>query len=298
MAWDYVHHCARHTGDHLAAYEAGHHFGRLRHDNVDMVLNMRRARLHTPLDDGYAFVSSLSLKDILAGRVRPSDAHQGPGWANEAAGLFVVTVATEEDPGLDVLRASCEDYGINLRVAAMGMRFSGYGLKLRVLHDELIAARELGYTRFLFVDAFDTAIVSPVAEIISKLDHFVAEGHEIVVSAETSCWPDPALCDLFPRVETPYRFPNTGGMAGSINAFLELLDMMGVADKPVCVDDQHEMQLAYLAYPTTAYKLDTDAILFHSLVNAESDIVPLRRPRTKSTGTAPSVFHANGYDKV
>jgi hypothetical protein len=298
MAWDYVHHCARHTGDHARAYDAGHRFQRLRHDNHDMVLNMRRERLHAPLNDGFAFVSTLSLRDILAGRIRPTDAYDGEGWANEAAGLFVLTVATEEDPGLDVLRASCDDYGINLRVAAMGERFSGYGLKLKVLAEELTAARDGGYTRFLFVDAFDTVIVSPVAEIISKIDHFAEQGHGVIVSAESSCWPDPALCDLFPRVETAYRYPNTGGIAGSIDAFLELLGTMAIADKPVCVDDQHEMQLVYLAYPTTAYKLDSDAVLFHSLVNAEKDVVRLRRPRIRSTGTAPSVFHANGYDKV
>eukprot|EP00162_Nutomonas_longa_P014646 comp22050_c0_seq1/m.50919 comp22050_c0_seq1/g.50919 ORF comp22050_c0_seq1/g.50919 comp22050_c0_seq1/m.50919 type:complete len:698 (+) comp22050_c0_seq1:1-2094(+) len=86
-------------------------------------------------------------------------------------------------------------------------------------------------------------------------------------------------------------------MIGEIDYFIDLLtNTMRIQDKPLCVDDQHELSLVYVSN-TSAFHLDTDATIFQSMVDAHDHIMPLRRPRNMFTGTSPSVFHMNGYDK-
>jgi hypothetical protein len=262
-----------------------------RPDDYEVQQHLRRLRLKMHLDRGFEHVQSMTLETLLAAHIRYP---YGERWENVDASLLVVTVATADDMGLQVLNASCLDNNIRLEVAGMGQEFTGYGFKLRALYETLTRAWEEGYTRFLFVDAYDVVIAASTAELLDKFERL---GSKLVVSAEANCFPDPSICDLFPPVSTPYRYVNTGGMMGEIPYFLTLLNTtLSILDKPPCVDDQHELSLLYVSQPAS-FHLDTDCVIFQSLVDTEGHLMDLRRPRNMYTGEAPAVFHANGYDK-
>lgn len=138
----------------------------------------------------------------------------------------------------------------------------------------------------LFTDGYDATMLAPEDTILRK---YAAFNSSIVFSAEKNCWPDRRLANAFPPTDTPFRYPNSGGFIGTVQAILTLLDYycdappsgerftdpaladVPAADLPLERSNQYVWTLICLTHPDII-SLDTRAELFLELGTAQQEL--------------------------
>lgn len=247
--------------------------------------------------------------------------------------FVVVTVGTERTPGYLRFIKSAHQYSVPFRVYGMDSRWeggdmksTGGGHKVNILRRGLQAlAAELGLpptagqacaeagacaederirarTVVLFTDSYDVVLTGSPQRI---LENYFREfrKHDIVFSGEKFCWPKPKLASQYPtaKAASPFKYLNSGGFIGTLDAVQRMLDVGG--DIGNQDDDQGFYTDIYLAAhrdPSLDLKIgiDTETVLFltlHGVQPSEYDIVKARGfLTTKFSKNAPSVIHGNG----
>lgn len=74
----------------------------------------------------------------------------------------------------------------------------------------------------LFTDGYDTIFLGREIDLYKKYLQ-MAPTREIVISAETNCYPDNELTEDYPLIGGSYRFLNSGGIIGPAGKLLEAL---------------------------------------------------------------------------
>lgn len=191
--------------------------------------------------------------------------------------LKVITVATHDNTGLQMLRKSLDLAGMDYAVLGMGEPWRGFGTKI-ILTREYLRTLE-GYTHFIFVDAYDTLFLKPITDY---------EGG-IIFSAEKNCWPD--YNAPYPVSTKVFRYLNSGCYVAPIEEYLALTDQFPVdyAD-----DDQRYFTNIYLK--TDRIKLDTDCKLFQSYAFTDQNDLTLLPDKiiNNHSQSEPAVIHFNG----
>lgn len=91
----------------------------------------------------------------------------------------------------------------------------------------------------LLLDAWDTVVLGDADELYEKLSvlQLLGSGGGILCAADRLCAPEyrlaPEIEELYPHASTPWRYPNSGGLAGTADALARLLDILvggGTAD--------------------------------------------------------------------
>jgi procollagen-lysine,2-oxoglutarate 5-dioxygenase len=141
-----------------------------------------------------------------------------------------------------------------------------------------------------FVDGYDVVQYGTLEELEEKFRSF---GADLVMSAETFCWPNPWMKHLFPETETKYRFPNCGMYIGYGWAIRKLLEWDTYR---INFDDQGYTHDFLLRQNVCRVVLDHDCVMFQNCV-----FVPLNdfsyfqdRVINNMKGTKPCFFHFSG----
>jgi hypothetical protein len=110
----------------------------------------------------------------------------------------------------------------------------------------------------IFIDGYD------VVQMRTDLDNFIIKFKEfdadLVLSAETYCWPSPWMAGLFPQSPTKYRFPNCGTFVGKA---LAIRQMLYWDEYRQSFDDQGLVHDFFLRQSNLKIKLDYKCELFH-----------------------------------
>jgi hypothetical protein len=191
--------------------------------------------------------------------------------------IKVITVATQDNHGLQMLRKSLDLAGMDYIVLGIGEQWRGFGTKIILTRDYLRTLA--GYTHFFFVDAYDTVFLKPITDY---------EGG-IIFSTEKNCWPD--YNAPYPESTKVFRYLNSGCYIAPIDEYLQLVDHFPVdyAD-----DDQRYFTNIYLK--TDNIKLDTDCMIFQSYAFTDHNDLAIEPGKVinKHSLSEPAVIHFNG----
>nr|XP_018912305.1 PREDICTED: procollagen-lysine,2-oxoglutarate 5-dioxygenase 3 isoform X1 [Bemisia tabaci] len=228
--------------------------------------------------------------------------------SNAIPEFLAFTVATNETDAYKQLRSSAELNFIKLQTLGMGRRWTGGdvlygpggGLKVNLLKDALESYKHMPDLIILFVDGYDTIMLSSVDNIISKFKEFDAR---IVFTAEPTVWPDPKLAKDYPETDSHYKYLNSGGYIGYANDLYTLLSTVSIKDSD---DDQLMFTKLFLDEAIRSkhkIKLDYKAEIFQALSFAEDDVEVRWNDETgaflynKRHSTAPLIVQGNGKSK-
>jgi hypothetical protein len=147
--------------------------------------------------------------------------------------FVVITVATEENENLERFRKSCSFYNVPYIILGLGDEWKsgtaedgvllvpGGAQKIHYLREELKSWPELEDHIVMFTDSYDVVFCASPQEILKKFRSFQSE---LVFSTEKTCWPDESIVDQYPKVDTDYKYLNSGGFIGYANRILEIID--------------------------------------------------------------------------
>eukprot|EP00003_Mantamonas_plastica_P001453 TRINITY_DN11020_c0_g2_i3.p4 TRINITY_DN11020_c0_g2~~TRINITY_DN11020_c0_g2_i3.p4 ORF type:complete len:115 (+),score=24.61 TRINITY_DN11020_c0_g2_i3:736-1080(+) len=108
-----------------------------------------------------------------------------------------LTLATNLKPELERLKRSSERGGLSLEVMGLGMEWTGFGLKVRLLLEFL--KEQDGDDLIVFTDAYDVVNCDTAESIKEKFERFEAP---VVFSSERGCFPDPSVAGEYPDAPT------------------------------------------------------------------------------------------------
>ncbi|MEM9327846.1 MAG: glycosyltransferase domain-containing protein [Bacteroidota bacterium] len=213
-----------------------------------------------------------------------------------------VTVATNDNEGLRLLKKSCDHFGIQLEVLGFGQPYFGNGTKITYLTEFLRkqAADEVVF----FTDAYDSYFVRDVSTLEADFRSFE---HPILFSSEDNYyfriqgiphlfwnryyrWNYPKSESKFPK----YRFLNSGGYMGYAGKILELFEASGI--RKGMRSDQVNLHIHIVKHPEDI-QLDYDHKIFTNYGKfAAPDRFTVTDDRliNNMTGTHPYIFHFPG----
>jgi len=199
---------------------------------------------------------------------------------------------------------------------SLGTKLSLYDRALKELVDGTIAPGD----PVVLLDAWDTVLLGPASELCAKLATLgiLEPGGWVLCAADRLCAPEyklaPKMERLYPRITTPWRYPNSGGFAGTGEALRSFLHSLvhGLEGGTFSEDgdDQLRVQTFLLACAEQGCRfpliLDSDCSVFQCMGEPEcgwdfeplpgagkgGDAVP--RIRNRATGERPLVAHGCG----
>ncbi|XP_018024064.2 procollagen-lysine,2-oxoglutarate 5-dioxygenase 1-like, partial [Hyalella azteca] len=198
---------------------------------------------------------------------------------------------------------------VHLQVLGMGQEWEGGvmaeglggGQKINLLREELKHHNHNPNLVVLFSDSYDVVFTGGAEELLQKYQKLKAR---VVFGAETSCWPDPSLTDLYPRVSYGYRFLNSGGFMGDAATLYDLVSLNGPV--PPASDDQLYYSKIFVDQKLRekfGIKLDSQCKIFQNLNHNSADVsLKFKSGDTRLVNTVfqtrPVVIHGNGPSKV
>lgn len=191
--------------------------------------------------------------------------------------LKVITVATQENQGLQKLKRSIDLAGMDYTILGLGQPWQGFGMKV-IMTREYLRTLE-GYTHFIFVDAYDTLFLKPITDY---------EGG-IIFSTEKNCWPD--YNAPYPDSTKVFRYLNSGCYIAPIDEYLQLTDQF-----PVNYVDDDQRYFTNIYLKTDRIKLDTDCKLFQSYAFSDHNDLTITTDKVinNHSQSEPAIIHFNG----
>lgn len=203
-------------------------------------------------------------------------------WDCSAERVHILSACNEYRQETVILERSAQQNGYTFRAVGLGEAWTGLAQKLQMYDQaltDLIGNTIAPSDHVLLLDAWDTVVLGPATELSEKLAAsgvLQLEGG-VLVAADRLCCPEhklsPKMERLFPNLETPWRYPNSGGFAGTAEAVRGLIQSLvrsavgGVFDAKG--DDQLRLQTFLLAraeagnrYPV---RLDTNCAVFQCM---------------------------------
>lgn len=169
----------------------------------------------------------------------------------------------------------------------------GIGKKYRDTFSKFEALKNADFTDddiVCFVDGYDVMQYGNLEEIEKKFHMFDAD---LVISAETYCWPNPWMKYMFKETGTKYKYPNCGMFIGYGWAVRKLLEWDHYR---LAFDDQGYTHDFYIRQTECKCVIDSNCLLFQNCVFVPLSDFEYFRDRlvNQILGTQPCFFHFSG----
>ncbi len=208
--------------------------------------------------------------------------------------IFTIETDVHINKGLAKLIKSASIFNIDLKIHGQGQKWMGFQTKIKLLTEFLESCKT---PHFLFTDSRDTLFVRHSNELFAYLNHVT---DDILISAETNCFPDSSLIPQFTS-GNKYRYLNSGNILGRTDYMLDILKSI---PKDFDMNDKFDDQLALTQYYLTKkfdIKLDENCNIFQVLWDepggrsANFDIIySSDQIYNELTNTIPFIVHAPG----
>jgi len=237
----------------------------------------------------------------------------------DAPAAHILSACNEYRQETVVLERSALRGGYTFRAVGLGSTWCGLSTKLASYNralDQLVGGPIAPEDPVMLLDAWDTVVLGPASELREKLAdlQMLGPGGGVLCAGDRICAPEYKLAvrmeHLYPSVRTPWRYPNSGGFAGTADAlrtFLHCLvhdhDGGAFAEE---ADDQLRVQEFLLAREARASRfplhLDETCCVFQCMGEPERGwdyedaVAPVSPPRIRNlvTGERPLVVHGCG----
>lgn len=200
--------------------------------------------------------------------------------------MKLLTVATDINrDGLDHLIHSSQKQGWDIEIL-MTEQWLGFGTKLISVYDYLLKNKDV--KEFIFVDAYDVIALGTPKEFEEKIQ----DRSKMLISVEKGCWPQSDLADQYPKVDTDWKYINSGAYYSPSKLFIEMFD----GNPPIYTDDdQLYLSLEWLNNPSIGL-LDYDCKIFqsYSFIGEGEFGYNNGRLQNLKTGSQPIFIHGNG----
>lgn len=168
-----------------------------------------------------------------------------------------------------LLVESAARVGLPVLLYGMGKVYSTHTeSKLRAVLPILQDLEANGYDTVLQTDAHDALFVHGERRIIEGYRHYASP--DILLSAETNCYPDASLSveyDLVDSIDSPYRYVCAGGWMGNIRLLRQAIPQI-LDQAPHEENDQLLWTLAYLRLYDLDIALDHERKVFQTAAGA------------------------------
>ena len=220
--------------------------------------------------------------------------------------ILVLSVATYITDCYKRFIESLENFNIKYKILGMNnkrysMESVGGGFKIKLLKEFLEGNEIEDDILIIFTDCFDVIFNDNGDNIIKKYKNIIDRERKeerdnyILFSTEVNCWPDINLSKFYPKVDTKYKYLNSGGFIGYKKDILELIN----TDINELEDDQLYYTQQFLEKENI--KLDYKCEIFQTLNNSINDValnIKKLELVNKYTKTTPSIIHGNGPSKL
>jgi len=165
--------------------------------------------------------------------------------------------------------------------------YQAYGSKMINAYEY---ALKTDCTHLFITDAYDVCMLGTMEEALDNID----DKESVLFNAEKGCWPYGDLANVYPRVDSRWKYLNGGCTFVEVQRFIKLFE-----ENPIehLDNDQANLTLTYLnRREEYNMKLDTDCSCFQSVAfeeEGEFDIVE-NRIFNLITGSIPVIIHGNG----
>ncbi len=168
------------------------------------------------------------------------------------------------------LRKSCEKFGIDLHPYGVGLTYTDWPhIKITKMLEAFHVEKANGATHVLYTDGRDSFFLTGLAEILSKYEALGSP--DILMAAETACYPRDWLFDKFPDPGHHFRWPGSGQFMGEVSTLIRDWNWLTDVFMGNPYQDQNEQgwMVQALADGDLSWPLDTGCEIFQSAGNAD-----------------------------
>jgi GR25 family glycosyltransferase involved in LPS biosynthesis len=258
--------------------------------------------------DSYAYIHNIAIPEEMAwinsetAKGEPMELESKHNYINNDLKLKIVTTATEDTDGLKRLRESASRYGIPLKVLGLEKSWTGGevarledpggGQKINLLKPYL---QELDDDDILvFVDGYDVVFTRDIESALEAFNNNFPK--DVVFSAEKACWPDSGLTNSYPKVDSEYRFLNSGTFIGKVSELKKITE-----EEILDTDDDQLYYTKKLLSGRYSMQLDYSCSIFQTIEAAWDDIKYIHNKYdgrgdliNEVFDTRPIMVHGNG----
>ena len=191
----------------------------------------------------------------------------------------------------------CESFGYEYQIVGEGVEWRGGDMAAgpgggHKINELLKVLNKTANRLIVICDTFDVIPVAGPDELIAKFN-LLAKPHQIIATSELCCWPCREMAACYPKVETKYRYLNSGGLIGYRDCIVNVIGS-GLKDTE---DDQLFFTVKFLARNSPII-LDYNCEIFQALERCNEDVnVYKNRAYNSYTKSYPIFLHGNGNSK-
>ena len=205
--------------------------------------------------------------------------------------LIVFTAASKRSRLFDLLERQLAEAALPLHVKVYPRGSSWASISTtEMMLANIEEALSLGHEKIVMIDAFDMLFFGNKDEIVAKIPD------RVLFCADRNLVPPTMDESKFPSTETPWRFVNGGGMAGTRGAFERFVDSIRSQGYDDATETNNTVFNRILSSGgDRAFDIDGRAEIFHNMYLGEGELsVRDGRPFNGLTGTFPNFFHFTG----
>ena len=216
--------------------------------------------------------------------------------------VILITVATDMNDPLKRYISSCKQFGFNPVILGLGTKWGGGdmekgpggGQKI-ILLQEYINSLDISDNKLIvFTDSYDVICNNNINILLETYKSNFE--NKIVFASESSCWPDKSLEKVYPNIDKPNKYLNSGVFMGYLN------DIRNIVEKKI---KPHEDDQLYYTNEFLNNQdkigLDYDNRLFLCL-NCDENDYNINKSKSllicKNNNHIPCFLHGNGPQKI
>ncbi|AKI79486.1 putative procollagen-lysine2C2-oxoglutarate dioxygenase [Acanthamoeba polyphaga mimivirus] len=208
-----------------------------------------------------------------------------------------IGISVHKTDGVLRFEKYCQAHNLQYMIVGEGKKWNGGNLESEAgggqkINELLTALESIKDNKLIVVcDTYDLIPLSGPEEILRKY-RFLTPDNKVVFSSELYCWPDASLVERYPKVDTKYKYLNSGAFMGYRDDIYEMIKN-GVKDRD---DDQLFFSIKFIE--TDKIVLDYKCELFQAMYRCNSDLVVHKnRIFNGYTNSYPVFAHGNGPAK-